>query len=1115
MMNGQVRKQRASLSIRRISPHWVSALPALRIVLSLGLAAALAYGGIRFLSVPRPAGALDFTAHVMGVETSAVGVLGVAASDIDDDGDVDVVTAGLDGVKVYINNDDGTFTAKLVDDVDSERVRVVDLDGDGAQDLLVTFTSAQPSVRWYRNTGEVEFSGTDIGTGGQGKAYAGDIDGDGAPDVVTATTAGEQVTLERWMNNGSGTFTSSTMGTGTGVTAITIADVNANGYNDIITGGSAGLQRWSTADGYSWSRIDIDDSNTGQTYLDTADVNGDGKRDIIAAEPAGDMLLLYRNLDFYAFQRGEVATSVDAVTAVPVDLDEDGDEDIVAAAQDDNSIYWFDNDGSESFTKKTITSSLQSVLGVAVSDLDGDNDFDIVAGDHHRGTVYWYERTAAAPAATAPSSISQSTDGSGTVTFATTVSDGDRDQTKLRVQYSLDGDHWYKPWLTSASTDKGSADLSNGNGYQVGTDNAIDTNEGSVKVTLKWDTQSTLNTGGPIVGEPSSVRLRVIPRDDAGLGEVTISDTFQVDNAAPSSLSGFQVSQAGTDSVQLTWSRATDSNSFTYELYYGTDHAAVLERASQKWDKEDDETMADVDATGTTVTGLSSNTRYSFKLYATDSYGNEAWAPSARAVTASPALPASPAPAPTGPAPASPGASVPASPAASPSPSGPRLSPSPTPKNLPPEADAGEDQVVSSDDLVILNGTDSRDPEGTPLSYQWRQLDGPVVDLSSSDAATSSFRAVGESEVYIFSLVVRDAEGLADSDTVTVVTRALPEEAAGVEEEQEELVEPVRETPPLISLVLRPLDIALFAVSLLAGLISLLERLGQLVGKRRLEKAVSLLRGRKGPWHHGRVVHHRTGEPVVGARVTVYNRLKNVKRKLYTNTKGLFAVALPPGEYTLAVRAEGFAFAPAASAFEAKEGEVVYTGGKLSIVDEGKPIDLVIPLKPTGEAVGSFRARWLGLWQAAQYQGHRLSWPVFIAGSLLNTVLLLMSPGSLFLTLELGYVLLVVAKIVSEARRQPSYGLVRDAVSHVPLGLAVVRLYERGTNRLVMTRVADNRGRFFALPPPGRYTVTVSKPGYAPFTRDNVQITSARDAKLQLKVDLMPVVPQASPAPAV
>ena len=111
------------------------------------------------------------------------------------------------------------------------------------------------------------------------------------------------------------------------------------------------------------------------------------------------------------------------------------------------------------------------------------------------------------------------------------------------------------------------------------------------------------------------------------------------------------------------------------------------------------------------------------------------------------------------------------------------------------------------------------------------------------------------------------------------------------------------------------------------------------------------------------------------------------------------------------------------------------------------------------------------------------------------------------------YLIRAIHQWCSDSGLTPYVSVKVDAITHVPLDLAVVRLYEQGTNRLVMTRVADNQGRFFALPPPGRYTVTVTKPGYASFARENIEITAAHDAKLQMKVDLMPVAPPVSLAP--
>jgi hypothetical protein len=81
----------------------------------------------------------------------------------------------------------------------------------------------------------------------------------------------------------------------------------------------------------------------------------------------------------------------------------------------------------------------------------------------------------------------------------------------------------------------------------------------------------------------------------------------------------------------------------------------------------------------------------------------------------------------------------------------------------------------------------------------------------------------------------------------------------------------------------------------------------------------------------------------------------------------------------------------------------------------------------------------LHLWQAIQHWGRVLSWPLIIAGALLNTALVFLSPAFVYLGIEMLYVLLVVVKIVLEVRMRPAYGLVRDAITHIPLELAVVR----------------------------------------------------------------------------
>ncbi|MEX0649434.1 MAG: FG-GAP-like repeat-containing protein [Candidatus Andersenbacteria bacterium] len=1121
------------LRIRRRFSLLQAVLPAVRFLSIIGLTASVLLGGYRYITRPQTAGALEFTPHIVGSETGAVGVLDFAARDMDGEGDMDIVTVGVDGVKIYVRTDSGDFEQNIIDDKSGYRVQIVELNGDSLPDLLVTL-HGDNSLRWYRNNGNLEFSSFTIGSGADAVAYAGDIDADGAPDVVVASREGGVVVLRRWMNDGLGIFTSTELDADSKVSAVTIADLDGNGYQDFITGGLQGLQAWDTDDGTVWSRTDLDDANENRTWITAKDVNGDDRIDIVTGDQVEDTLAYYQNTQHTSYERAVIASTIDATTIRIIDLDEDGDEDFVVAAQDNNSVFWFDNDGTQTFSKQTLATNLQTVLSVAVVDLDGDNDFDFIAGDHYRGTVRWYERTRAKPTATKPSDMQQATDGSGRVTFETTVSDADRDSTRARIQYSFDGDHWYKPWLTQVKVDNGSVDLKNSNGYQVGTTNPIDTNlHASVKLTFTWDTKSAENTGGPVVGDIDSIQLRIIPRDAVGNGATATSSQFRVDNTAPVGAGGLKITAISDKEATLTWDKPTDSSAFGYEIYYGTNHAEVLEQRSARWDETNDAEMGDLETTSTTITDLNAGQSYTFKLFVTDQYGNSTAAPS---VQGKAVIAPSPTPTPepatstppttsTTPVPTTsdvPSTSTAPTPAASASPlptATPFISPTVTPpifatpppttaQNTPPVADAGPDQIVNPSALVVLVGSASYDPDDDPLTYSWRQLSGPQVELLSERTANASFSAGGENETYIFSLMVRDPNGASAIDQVTVATKRLPQASTVPVAVGTTPVEPTDEglSGTFAINLLKPFDIAFFALSLFATLMALGERVARAMrDKQGSGTRVSSAGTSKA--QTGKVVHFKTGEPIVQAQVMVYGADGKLRATERTNMKGEFSSMFPAGEYMISVKVPGFTFSPAASRTIRPESGIVYSGGKLTVPEGSKPLEIVIPMKPTGAQVRSLPTRFLQLWQTMQRLGRILSWPIFIIGALINTVLIFVAPSGFYLFIEVLYVLLVIVKVALEIRVRPAYGLVRDAITHVPLDLAVVRLFEHGTNRVIMTRVTDGQGKFFALPPSGTYTVTVTKPGYAIFSKDKVDITSDQDSVLQITADLMPVVP--------
>lgn len=1100
---------------------WLAAT--LRALLPWTLIGLVVFGGWRFFSRPLSVGALEFTPHAVSAVRAVEGVQGVITVDMDNDGDIDIVTTGADGTKIYVNDGGEHFEPNLIDDKKGERVQAIDLNRDGNQDLLVTLREGNPSVLWYDNRGDLEFHVNSIGTGSNALAYAGDLNGDGMNDIVTAIKSGENVLLQRWMNSG-GTFTATTLDSNSKVTTLTIADMNGDGYNDVVIGGGAGLQRWSTTDGATWSRIDIDDDNGNRTFLAAVDIDHDGKMDVATGDGTENLVSWYKNKDNSVWERIDIAESVDAKTLAVRDLDEDGDEDILVAAQDDGTVYWYENTGGEFTIEHTVATNLPQVYGVAISDIDDDGDFDFATVDSTRGTVWWYERLRAKPVAIKPRDMAQATDGSGRVTFVTRLSDGDSDPTRLRIQYSTDGVRWYKPWLTKVTPSVGKVDLKNSNGYQVGTSNPIDTNDSQeVTLTFTWDTKSVENTGGPLSGDIGTVQLRVIPQDDTSTGDAIVSNKFRVDLQAPRNFALTLNSISSTEAA-LSWTRPTDSSSPSYKIYFGTNAKSVIDQTSEVWDSEDDEDMGDFEATTTTITGLSAGKTYTFKLVATDEFGNGAGAASVQGKAAdSTIVTATPQPSPEAtagvatPTPATSAEPVPTGtfvPGTNPPLAIPGASETPTPLPTPPTtladnhaptADGGQNQVVNPSALVILDGTASFDSDRDSLVYTWRQLSGPRVDLLSARTATPSFSAGESGSTYIFLLTVRDPRGASGTDTVTVAVKELPESSTlpvQVDQGQATTTPTEQSAGSTASGFWFWLDVVLFAASVLSTSTSLATRISHQLSQRRF-----FVPGGGSSGTGGKVVHYQTGEAIVGAQVLIYGEDGKLKRSERTNDQGEFPTLLPTGRYTLDVRSEGFNFAPASTRLPLPDGAVLYTGGVLTVPTARRPVKIIVPMKANGRAVSGARVRVLHLWQNFQRIGRFLSWPLFVIGALLNTFLVFRSPGVVYLTIEVLYVILVVVKVILEVRIRPAYGLVRDAITHVPLDLAVVRLYETKTNRLVMTRVTNAQGKFFALPSAGTYTITITKPGYAVFSKPNLEITSEQDSALQITADLMPVAP--------
>ncbi len=94
---------------------------------------------------------------------------------------------------------------------------------------------------------------------------------------------------------------------------------------------------------------------------------------------------------------------------------------------------------------------------------------------------------------------------------------------------------------------------------------------------------------------------------------------------------------------------------------------------------------------------------------------------------------------------------------------------------------AGDDMSVMEGDMVMLDARNSYDPEGQTLSYEWNQLSGELVELSSTSHFTAPLVLNGETKSLVFEVTVYDDNNRTSTDTITVTVypvNSVPEASA-------------------------------------------------------------------------------------------------------------------------------------------------------------------------------------------------------------------------------------------------------------------------------------------------------------------------------------------------
>ena len=281
-----------------------------------------------------------------------------ALSDIDNDGDLDLIITGADAqltnrkTTLYTNDGLGNFTeiigTGLSNWSEGGKIAFADTDGDADQDLLITGRDGSPNhyAHFYLNDGSGNFTPDttqpfepSIG----GNLEFADINNDGDLDLfMTGRDNNNLIFSKLYQNGGTGGFSevTSTPFLSVGGSASAFFDMDNDNDLDLILAGK---------------------NNSNQKKTTLYENDGSGNFSLVSN-------ILFENVDL-------------AAIAIE-DSDNDGDLDVLINGENDSGVpicQLYLNDGTGAFNLLVGTPFIQTSIGtVDFADFDNDNDMDVL-----------------------------------------------------------------------------------------------------------------------------------------------------------------------------------------------------------------------------------------------------------------------------------------------------------------------------------------------------------------------------------------------------------------------------------------------------------------------------------------------------------------------------------------------------------------------------------------------------------------------------------------------------------------------------------------------------------------------------------------------------------------